>query len=113
MKNVFPAAFEEARAIVGDLEIELEGPVEGPKRYVCIRPEDVLISRESASTNSAIVLRGEIRRMVDHGFYFSISVKTGGLTFQSVMPKSMFQDTDPRDWQDAYVHLRPSTLHTF
>jgi len=113
MKNIFPATFENARAIVGDLEIELEGPVEESKRYVSIRPEDVPISRESVSTNGSIPLKAEIRRVVDHGFYLSIAVNTGGVTFQSVMPKSMLLDRDPKDWQEVYVHLRPSNLHTF
>jgi len=113
MKNVFPAAFEDARAIVGDLTIELEGPVKGTKRYISIRPEDVLISKEAQSKNGSIPLKGEIRRVVDHGFYCSIAIKTGGVTFQSVMPKSMLVDTDPRNWQETYVHLRPSTLHAF
>jgi len=113
MKNIFPATFENARAIVGDLEIELEGPVEESKRYVAIRPEDVPVSRESVSTNGSIPLKGEIRRIVDHGFYFNIAVNAGGVTFQSVMPKSMLLDRDPKDWQEVYVHLRPSNLHTF
>lgn len=113
MKNVFPAMFEGARAVVGHLKIELSAPVEGPKRYLSVRPEDVVISRESASTNGCTPLKGEIKRVVDHGFYFSISVKTRGVIFQSLMPKSMFLDTDPRDWKEAYVHVRPSTLHMF
>jgi hypothetical protein len=99
--------------MVGDLKIELGAPVEGPKRYLSVRPEDVGISRESASTNGSAPLKGEIKRVVDHGFYFSVSVKTGGVIFQSLMPKSMLLDTDPRDWKEAYLHLRPSTLHAF
>jgi molybdate/tungstate transport system ATP-binding protein len=113
MKNVFPAMFDGARAMVGDLLIELGAPVEGPKQYLTVRPEDVVISRESASTNGFTALKGEIKRVVDHGFYFSISIKTGGVTFQSFMPKSMLLDTDPTGWKEAYVHLRPSTLHVF
>jgi molybdate/tungstate transport system ATP-binding protein len=113
MKNVFPATFEDARAIVGDLTIALEGPVECAKRYVSIRPEDVLISRESASTNGSIPLKGEIRKVVDHGFYFSIAITTRGVTFDAWMPKSMIRDGDPKEWKEAYVQLQPSRLHTF
>ncbi len=113
MKNVFPATFDGPRAMVGDLKIELGAPVEGPKQYLSVRPEDVVISRESASTNGWTPLRGEIKRVVDYGFYFNISVKTGGVIFQSLMPKSMLMDTDPMGWKEAYVHLRPSSMHVF
>lgn len=113
MKNVFPAEFEDGRAIVGDLTIELEGPVEDSKRYVSIRPEDVLISREPVSANHAISFKGEINRVVDHGFYFSIEITTRGVTFDSWMPKSMIRDGDPKEWKEAYVHFQPSRLHTF
>jgi len=113
MKNVFEATFEGARAIVGDLNIELAEPVKGAKRYLSVRPEDVVISRESTSTNGSAPFSGEVKRVVDHGFYFSISVKTGGVTFQSVMPKSSLLDVNPKKWKEAYVHLRPSTLHPF
>jgi molybdate/tungstate transport system ATP-binding protein len=113
MKNVFPATFEGTMAMVGHLKIELDTPVEGLKRYLSVRPEDVVISRESASTNGWTPLRGEIKRVMDYGFYFSISVKTGGVIFQSLMAKSMLLDTDPNDWKEAYVHLRPSSMHVF
>jgi molybdate/tungstate transport system ATP-binding protein len=113
MKNVFPATFKDATAIVGNVKFELEGPMEGAKRYVSIRPEDVLISRKPPSTNGAIALKGEIERAVDHGFYFSISIRAGGVLFQSLTPKSLLLDSDPKDWKEAYVHLLPSRLHTF
>ena len=113
MKNIFPATFEGARAMVSDLQIDLGAPVEETKRYVAIRPEDIAISSEPASKNGSAPLRGEIKRVVDHGFYFSISIETGGVTFQSLMPKSMLLNTDPKDWKEAYIQLRPSTLHTF
>jgi len=113
MKNVFPAMFEGARAMVGDLIIELGAAVEGPKGYIAVRPEDVVVSRKSASTNGIAPLRGNIKRVVDYGFYFNISIKTGGVIFESLMPKSMLLDTDPMGWKEAYVHLRPSTLYVF
>ena len=103
MKNIFPARFEGARAVVGDLKIELGKPVEGTKRYLSIRPEDVVISKESASKNGSAPLKGEIKRAVDHGFYLSISIEAGGVTFQSLMPKSMLLNTDPKDWMEAYI----------
>jgi len=113
MKNYFPATFKDDRAIVGDLTIELKGPVEGAKRYVSIRPEDVLICREPTSADGSMVLKGEINRVVDHGFYLSISIRSGGVLFQSLTPKSLLLDSDPKEWAEAYVHLQPSRLHTF
>ena len=73
----------------------------------------VLISKKAKSADGSIPLKGEIRRVVDHGFYFSIAINTAGVTFQSVMPKSMLGDIDPRDWQEVYVHLRPSNIQAF
>jgi len=113
MKNVFPATFEGTRAMVGDLIIELGAPVDGFKRYLSVRPEDVVVSSESTSTNGSAPFKGKIKRVVDYGFYFSISIKTGGVIFQALMPKSMLPDTDPVDWEEVYVHLRPSILHFF
>jgi molybdate/tungstate transport system ATP-binding protein len=113
MKNVFPATFEGARAMVGDLIIELGAAVNGFKRHLSVRPEDVVVSREATSIDGAASFKGKIKRAVDYGFYFSISIETGGLLFQSVMPKHAFLDTDPRNWEDVFVHVRPTDLHAF
>ncbi|MFO7599537.1 MAG: ABC transporter ATP-binding protein [Candidatus Desulfacyla sp.] len=113
MKNIFPATFDGAMARIGELTIEMGAAPKGSMRYLSVRPEDVVISREPTSRNGATVFQGEIKRVVDHGFYLSVSIKTGGLVFQSVMPKNAFLDADPRNWTAVYVQVRPSSLHTF
>jgi molybdate/tungstate transport system ATP-binding protein len=113
MKNIFPATFDGTTAKVGGLAIEMGAAAKGLMRYLSVRPEDVVISREPTSRNGATVFQGEIKRVADHGFYLSVSIKAGGLVFQSVMPKNAFLDADPRNWTAVYVHVRPSTLHTF
>jgi len=113
MKNVFQARFEGAAARVGDLCIKLARQVDSGRQYLSVRPEDVIISRERLPINGSAPFKCEVRRVVDHGFYFTISVKAGGAVFRSLMPKSMLQGNDPQDWQEAYVHLRPGSLHAF
>jgi molybdate/tungstate transport system ATP-binding protein len=113
MKNIFPATFSGASAMVGDLVIPLERPVERPGQYLAVRPEDVVVSREATPINGSSPVKGEVARVADYGFYYSITVKTGGIRIQSLMAKSMLPDTDPREWRQAYVHLRPSSLHLF
>jgi len=113
MKNIFPATFHGTTARVGELAIEMGTAPKGSMRYLSVRPEDVVISREPTSRNGATIFQGEIKRVVDHGFYLSVSIKTGGLVFQSVMPKNAFLDADPKNWTAVYVQVRPSTLHAF
>jgi len=113
MKNVFPATFNGSRATVGNLQMDLGAPVGGHRRYLAVRPEDVIISNDAWPTKGAFALEGRIQRVVDHGFYLSISLQTGGITFQSWMPKGMLPNADPRAWEKAYAHLQPSRLHVF
>lgn len=113
MKNVFPATFHGCKAMVEKLKIELDVSVDKPRRYLAIRPEDVLISKQSLSRNGYHALRGRIIQLVDNGFYFTISVKTGGIVIQALMSKSTLLDMQLVDGSEAYVNLRPSSIHTF
>ncbi len=113
MKNILRASFSGSKARVGNLTIDLERTVQGNKQYICVRPEDVLISREPAPINGSLIFKGIVNRVTDHGLYWWISVETGEIRLQAAMPRSSQLNSDPRGWQEVYVHLNTSLLHVF
>lgn len=111
MKNVFEAAFHGSKALVGELEIELAADVDETKRYIAIRPEEVLISDRSLSLNGDNVIEGRITSVLDHGLFFAISVRTRDIIIQAWMPKSTLLDRQWTHGAKVHVHLRPSAIH--
>ena len=112
MKNVFEARFHGDKALFGDLEIDLRRPADGAKGFIAIRPEDVVLSRESFLTEEYLSFRGEILRVVDNGPYYDAFVKVKDMVFQAFTTKSALLEMPLAHGGDVFLNMKRSSFHT-
>ena len=113
MKNVFPATFDDARCVVGDLSLELEAPPGISKGHLAIRPEDVIVRKEAFSGNGMIVLQGKVVGVIDRGPYYEVMVRAGRVTFTAVISKSDLFGLALSENKNVYIGIRTSSIHVF
>ena len=110
MKNVFEAGFNGSRAHVGDLVMDLEGARDGDYKYVAVRPEDIILGRERTAKH-ANIWPARILRVDNHGPYYEVSARTGSVTFEVLVAKSILMELGLVEGAEVQVSLDPSVIH--
>jgi len=113
MKNVFEATFQGDKALFGGLEIDLRRPPDGEKGFIAIRPEDVVLSRESFLHEESLSFRGEILRVVDNGPYYDVFVKVKDRVFQAFTTKSALMEMPLGDGGGVFLNMKRASFHVF
>lgn len=113
MKNVLPAVFKGRKAVFGECEVDLGKEIPESTKYIAIRPEDVLISSAPLTQNGYRSFKGTIVDLVDNGFYFNVSVRTGSIFFHALLLKSTILNMNLTYGMETYVNLTPSRIHSF
>lgn len=111
MKNVFPASFKGAKAMVDGLELHLETPPGDHKNYVAIRSEDIIIRKDRISENGMNVVQGKIAGIIDRGLFHEVSVKTGKVVFRSTLSKRDLFSLNLSEKKDVYIAIGSSNIH--
>lgn len=112
MKNVFSAAFEARKGLVGNIELELDAAVSSSAKHLAIRPEDVVIARDK-DLEMKNTFRGEVVGVSNKGLYYDVFVKTEGVIFQALLTKGALLETQLIEGAHVYITLRSSAIHTF
>ena len=112
MKNVFEATFQRDMARFGGLEIDLGRPPDGDKGFIAIRPEDVVLSRQSFPAEEYFSFRGEILKLMDNGPYYEVFVKVKDVVFQTFATKSALIAMPLANGGDVFLNMKRSSLHT-
>ena len=113
MKNVFPATFDDARCVVGDLALKLEKPPGFTEGHLAIRPEDVIVRKEAFSGNGVTVLQGKVIGVMDRGPYHEVMVKRGEVTLTAMISKSDLLGLALSRNSDVHIGIRTSAMHVF
>ena len=113
MKNVFPATFRDTKAVVDDLELYLQSPPERDKRYVAIRAEDIVISKEKVSGNGINVFQGKVLELTDRGIYHEVAVRTGNVIFRAILTRGALFEMKLPEGKDVHIAIRSSAIHVF
>jgi molybdate/tungstate transport system ATP-binding protein len=113
MKNVFEAVFQGDKALFGTLEIDLQERLNGAKRFVAIRPEDVIISGEAFGSEEYLSFKGEIQRVVDNGPYYDVFVRVRDLVFQAFTTKNALTDLPLTSGRNVFLNMRRFHFHAF
>ncbi|MFP3870347.1 MAG: ABC transporter ATP-binding protein [Syntrophobacteria bacterium] len=111
MKNVFPATFHGRKALLNDLEIELEKSFDKKEGYLAVRPEDVVISTQKPSNNTCSSLEGKVLGLVDTGLYYEVSVQAGHVVFQALLTRSDLVEMKLVEGALVYLSMKPSSVH--
>jgi molybdate/tungstate transport system ATP-binding protein len=111
MKNVFPATFHGRKALLHDLELELDKSFAKKEGYLAVRPEDVVISRQQPSRNTCSSFAGRVLKVVDTGLYYEVSVQAGHVVFQTLLTKADLVGMKLVEGTEVCLSLKPSSLH--
>jgi molybdate/tungstate transport system ATP-binding protein len=113
IKNVFHASFKDKTAQVHNLELRLQSlPVEN-KRYVAIRPEDIMITRNGAFGNDINAFQSKVLGVTDRGPYYEVSVQTDDVIFSVMLSKNDFFKLELQKGIDIHLSIQPSAIHVF
>jgi molybdate/tungstate transport system ATP-binding protein len=113
IKNVFHASFKDKTAQVHNLELRLQSlPVEN-KRYVAIRPEDIMITRNGAFGNDINAFQSKVLGVTDRGPYYEVSVQTDDVIFSVMLSKNDFFKLELQKGIDIHPSIQPSAIHVF
>jgi len=112
MKNLFEASFQNAAASVPGHRVLLLRQPAPHHRHVAIRPEDIMISKDSVSMNRGNILSGVVSAVADQGFTYEVHVRTGALTFKAMVTKKSLVDLGIREGLDVFISFDPASVHT-
>ena len=113
IKNVFHASFRNTKARVNNLELHLQSPPGENNRYVAIRPENIIISRNGTSGNDINSFQGKVMGITDRGPYYEVSAGTGDVIFRVMLSKNDFFKLELQKGKDIHLSIRSSAIHVF
>lgn len=113
MKNLFEATIRKGKAEFGGLEFRLNRQPAGDRRYVAIRPEDILVGRESPDGTQENVFPGTVTAVLSQGFTYEIHVSAGTLTLKALVTKRQLVDASIREGLPVFVSFRCDSIHCF
>jgi molybdate/tungstate transport system ATP-binding protein len=113
MKNLFKATFRGEVADIGGLEIRLNGLPEGDRRYVAIRPEDIVVRRELSAGKQESAFSATVTAVFSQGFTYEVHVSAGTHTFKALVTKKSLMEVGIREGLPVFVSFDPGSVHCF
>jgi molybdopterin-binding protein len=80
--------------------------------YATVRPEDILISRESVTSSARNSFRGTVTDIVNTGMLIRVTVDAG-IPFVSVLTRQGFDQLQLREGEAVYLTFKAATVHVF
>ena len=111
MKNIFPAIFNGNKAQTGKLEIKTNSNINGSKKYIAIRPENIHVSMDKQSPPERNSIKGTVSKILNHGFYCDVSIKTKGIKFASIVPTNLIINLNLKEGQKVNMWFDPDNVH--
>jgi molybdopterin-binding protein len=117
MENIFKGFCREMKE--GVSRIDLDGLVvcspvcigEGVV-YASVRPEEIILSKETVSTSARNCFEGTIVDIVNSGMVVSITVEVG-IPFVSVLTQQAYQEMDLHEGDRIFITFKASSVHVF
>jgi len=113
MKNLFKASFRGIYAMVSGLKIETGRAVDPSSRYLAVRPEDIVISREKFSSSMRNNYSGIVTKINNQGFYYEIDVRIKDVSFKGLITKGALIELGLEEGIPVYVSFKASAVHVF
>jgi molybdate/tungstate transport system ATP-binding protein len=113
MKNLFRASFSGTHGMMSGLRIETGRTVDPSSRYLAIRPEDIVISREEFSSSMRNNYSGVVANINNQGFYYEIDVRVRDVSFKGLITKGALIELVLEEGSPVYVSFKASAVHLF
>ena len=112
MKNIFPVILKKNRAVMGELEIDLNKTVSSSMRFMAIRPEEIGI-HQSEPHGVVNAFPGTVIRIENNGFYHDLIVKADQIEFRASITRRRLIDMQLDVDKSVFLSLNPSSIHVF
>jgi len=113
VENIFPGKSELKKGLatidIGNVLIEAVTQKEG-KVKVCIRPEDILLSKRPIKSSGRNMLQGKITEISDRGTTVKLKVDVGR-ELVVIITKRSFLDMKLRIGSEIYASFKASSVH--
>ncbi|MCD6527944.1 MAG: ABC transporter ATP-binding protein [Desulfuromonas sp.] len=116
MKNLFSVTVDTESAQLGDLQIYLGRPDEpggSGQKFIAVRPEDIVLSKESLHSSMRNCFQGTVRQIMPQGFYYEIYLVSGGTSFCALATKGALLELDLQEGKDIYFSFKSTAIHLF
>lgn len=112
MKNIFEGHFTQGRAEFGGLNCAMpSATAEG--RYLALRPEDIILTREPRGDSSAQHFAGEIASITPLGFIQEIAVRCSDAEFVTYLDRKNLYRSGFREGDAVMLGFDPAAAHVF
>jgi len=113
MKNLFAAQFRDTKALTGSIEIELGRKPANSHGYIAIRPENIVLSKESLASSMRNSFRGTVTGVLDQGLYYEVDVMVENVTFKSLITKSSLFELGIQEGIEMLLSFKSTAIHNF
>lgn len=111
MKNIFPAIFNGNKAQIGKMAIKTNSHVNGSKKYIAIRPEDIHVSIDKQSLPEYNLIKGAVSKILSHGFYCDLCIETCDIKFTAIIPSNSLVTMNLAEEKSVYISFDPADVH--
>ena len=113
MKNLFPVQFRDTKALTASIEIELGRKPANNHGYIAIRPEDIVLSKESLASSMRNSFSGKVTGVSDKGLYYEVEVMVENITFKSLITKSSLFELGIQEGIEMLLSFKSTAIHNF
>lgn len=113
MKNLFSVTVADDMAFIDDLQVYLGRRDCHNAGFIAIRPEDIVLSKETLSSSMRNCFAGKVSQVIPQGFYFEVHVTVAGQAFCALVTKGALLDIDLREGKDIFLSFKSTAIHLF
>ncbi len=113
MKNFFPGCVSGDTFVFSGLSFPLAEPGLSDKRLLALRPEDILLHRESGFEHSHVQYRGFIEQIQPVGLWYEIRVRCGDAGFHTVLDRKTLLSQQYREGDGVYLGFDAGAARLF
>ncbi|MBW2569450.1 MAG: ABC transporter ATP-binding protein [Deltaproteobacteria bacterium] len=111
MKNIFPAIFNGNKAQIGKLTVKTNSHINGSKKYIAIRPEDIHVSIDKQLLSQCNSIKGTVSKILNHGFYCDLCLKTSDIKFTAIIQSNLLIKMNLVQGNSVYISFDPANVH--
>jgi len=113
MKNIFEAKFQGKMAILQDLKLQLDNPVQSNCKYIAFRGEDIQLQIHLTGNECANQIKGKIVEIIDKGPYCELLVLSNSFQLNLYLTKSDFFANNYELGKTVFLVIPSKAIHAF
>lgn len=113
MKNLFAVKSIGTQAIVKGLHIELGRQMPNNHGYIAIRPEDIVLSKETFASSMRNTFKTIVLGILNQGFFYEVQVQIKGVIFTALITKKSLFELKIQAGQEIFLSFKSTAIHHF